>query len=663
MTDSGGKTGTASIELWVGNTAPTVTFTWPPDGAFFDWGDEVAWSARVDDPEDGSTTTGAIAPAEVRVDYLQHDGVQTNGFGQTPDVSGTAITPGAPLFGTDAFVTLEASYLDHGAPGVGSAPGAGRVTLQPKCRQAEHYTSASVVAVVATNDPAGGGSEVAAIDHNDFISFAPMNLMNIHTAVFRVASANAGGRIEIRADAPGGPLLGTVNIPNTGGPTLYADANGPVVDPGGTREIFFVFLRNPGDTDLFRVNWICFHGPGATLTARLPRVAQVRAGRPANTVTVEFDDVMDAAALAAPANYTLTGATILGIAPGEDRKSVRLTTSPLVTGQGYVIGVSGVRDLAGDLIAPGARVPFKISSVVLAINAGGAAYTGADGTQYLGDQFFSPSTPYTTGAAIAGTADDPVYHSQRYGSFTYSIPIVNGPYFVTLKFAELYWTVDGRRRFSATLEGNIAIPALDVHAQVGWNGAYDRTVSVNVADGVLDVTLSGLIDHAVLCGLVVIDAPPPFTDFASWQTFYFGSPTAPGASATDDFESDGQDNASEFSFGGDPTVADSAFFAPTLHFSAGHPSKLTLTYRKGLSGTNYRTKWSATLAPGSWSEAGVESEVYFAPTDPYRRSVPIPPGRDAKVSTTRSGAVKPRRERPITGVSEMVTISGAVRGL
>ncbi len=238
-----------------------ITFTWPPDGAFFDWGDELAWSVRVDDAEDGSTVSGGIAPGDVLVDALLGHDTHGHGLGQFSDVSGTVLATNDHDFAADLYFAFRAAYEDRGAPGVGRVTGRGAVTLQPKCRQAEHYTAASGITIAATSDPAGGGFDVASIDHGDFVSFSPMNLLNIHEVGFRLASAVNGARIEVHADAPGGPLLATVPIPNTGGVAAYGDCSAPIVDPGGTRELFFVFLRAAGDTALCRVNWICFSGP------------------------------------------------------------------------------------------------------------------------------------------------------------------------------------------------------------------------------------------------------------------------------------------------------------------------------------------------------------------------------------------------------------------
>ena len=60
---------------------------------------------------------------------------------------------------------------------------------------------------------------------------------------------------------------------------------------------------------------------------------------------------------------------------------------------------------------------------------------------------------YRTTAAIAGTTDDALYQSERYGNFSYNVPVANGNYVVTLKFAEIYFSSTGIRAFDVLIEG------------------------------------------------------------------------------------------------------------------------------------------------------------------------------------------------------------------
>src|SRR5262249_54343305 len=73
----------------------------------------------------------------------------------------------------------------------------------------------------------------------------------------------SGGRIEVHVDAPGGTLISTANIPGTSG--AYSNVTATISNPGGSHQLFFVFLRNPGDTGLFVLNWLEFQGNGVSL--------------------------------------------------------------------------------------------------------------------------------------------------------------------------------------------------------------------------------------------------------------------------------------------------------------------------------------------------------------------------------------------------------------
>ena len=162
------------------------------------------------------------------------------------------------------FLVLNASYTDKGAPGVAPLIGTASYVFPPRHKQAEFCTTNSNVTTALTADPAGGGLDVTSINHGSFIGLWPVNLTNITGITFRVASSGVGGRIETHVDSPTGPLLGTANVPPTGG--SYTNISVAMSDPGGTHTLYFVFLRNLGDKNLFVVNWLEFQGPGLALS-------------------------------------------------------------------------------------------------------------------------------------------------------------------------------------------------------------------------------------------------------------------------------------------------------------------------------------------------------------------------------------------------------------
>jgi prolyl-tRNA synthetase len=141
--------------------------------------------------------------------------------------------------------------------------------------------------------------------------------------------------------------------------------------------------------------------------------------------------------------------------------------------------------------------------VIFALNSGGPEYIDAAEQRYDADSGFSGGKTNATTAAIAGTQDDTLYQSERYGNFSYNIPVENGEYEVTLKFAEIYWTKKGKRVFNVLIEGKTVISKLDLVAKVGPKTAYDVVVPVTVTDGVLNITFQSVVKNAKVSALKV----------------------------------------------------------------------------------------------------------------------------------------------------------------
>ncbi|MDB6026543.1 MAG: glucose/sorbosone dehydrogenase, partial [Verrucomicrobiales bacterium] len=279
VTDAKGNTGVANLSMTVGNNRPVVTIQDPPNGAFFDWSQLIHYSINVSDVEDNPVACGEIL-AECWLGHNEHAHSQS----QHHACSGLFSAPNFdPSEIGNLFLRFDASYNDHGAAGVSSLKGISTYTLQPKHKQAEYFSSASGVVRQATSDPMGGFEDVAHIDHGDWISFTPMNLTNISAVGVRAAGLN-GGTVEIRADSPAGSLLGTINIPATGGD--YTNSLGSVTNVGGTHELFFVFVSTPSASNLFLVNAIDFLGAGVTVPVILQSAGAVNGSFSDDTAAV-----------------------------------------------------------------------------------------------------------------------------------------------------------------------------------------------------------------------------------------------------------------------------------------------------------------------------------------------------------------------------------------
>lgn len=268
VTDANGKTGKAGVTIVVGNTAPVVDLQRPPDGAFFDWGDEAPFRIRVTDAEDTRVDCDLVTLNAA----LGHD-EHAHPMDEETGCDGTFVTPPTAGHSSDFNVTwvLTAQYADLGAPGLPSLSGTDQVRLQPKRKQAEFFTAASGVTTQGAQDPAeGGGQRLTNINHGDWTAYSPVNFLNIEELRFRVQSAGGGGTIEVRKDGPDGELLGSATVPDTGGAWTFVST--PVEDPGDTFTVYLLF-SNPGadpSAQLFNVNFLEAVGDGVAGPPRPP---------------------------------------------------------------------------------------------------------------------------------------------------------------------------------------------------------------------------------------------------------------------------------------------------------------------------------------------------------------------------------------------------------
>jgi cytochrome c len=277
VTDGTGKTGTASVALTVGNTKPTVAFDGPPTGGFFDWGDQIKYKVTVTDPEDGTIDCDTVQIQAI----FGHDS-HGHPLDQYHGCEGTIQTTlsNGHSEGDNIFYVLEASYADKGgAGGSNSLTGRAQVILQPKHKQAEFFTSTGRTADGAgsgtpgvqtetAGDDQGGGQDIGSIEDGDWWTFDPVDLTGIDALRFRAASASTGGTIQARWNAPDGPLVGSADVPNTGGWQTYQDVTMNVAQqPGQSGKLYFVVRRPAGSTEtggLLNVNWVDFVGKGLT---------------------------------------------------------------------------------------------------------------------------------------------------------------------------------------------------------------------------------------------------------------------------------------------------------------------------------------------------------------------------------------------------------------
>ncbi|WP_240662466.1 ThuA domain-containing protein [Streptomyces sp. WAC 06738] len=255
VTDSGGKTGTASVTVTSGNTEPTVKLS-IPDGGMYEWGDSIPYTVEVTDPEDGEVDCSKVKT----VPSLGHDG-HAHDTDAITGCSGT-LKPETDSAHADvnSFYVATSTYTDKGADGVPALTGSTKVVLQPKHKQAEFFNGQSGVRVVSQGG-AESGARIGDISNNDWISFKPVNFKGINQVSLRYSSPSGGGNVELRAGSPEGDLIATVPIQSTGGWDNYTStAAVDVTAPSGTTELYLVF-KTPGNNS-YDIDSMTFIGPG-----------------------------------------------------------------------------------------------------------------------------------------------------------------------------------------------------------------------------------------------------------------------------------------------------------------------------------------------------------------------------------------------------------------
>ncbi|PEN12830.1 hypothetical protein CRI94_12560 [Longibacter salinarum] len=185
---------------------------------------------------------------------------------------------------------------------------------------------------------------------------------------------------------------------------------------------------------------------------------------------------------------------------------------------GYNVLSAVVVDQSGSQSDPSDRVLLKYEPLQLVseqrLNTGGSAYTATTGEVWSGDQYNSGGTKYKVSSttAIAGTQEDPLYRTERYGDMTYDIPVSDGSYTVRLHFAELFFGVErgtndpGQRVFDVSAEGSLILDDFDILAETGapLTALVKEVSGITVSDGSLTLNFTSVVNNAKVSAIEVL---------------------------------------------------------------------------------------------------------------------------------------------------------------
>ena len=91
-----------------------------------------------------------------------------------------------------------------------------------------------------------GTQQLAYISDGDWVRYNAVDLTGKTELRAKVASAGAGGRIEVRLDKLDGPLAATLTVPGTGSWDKLVDVSAPLVNAAGRHDVWLVFRGGGG---------------------------------------------------------------------------------------------------------------------------------------------------------------------------------------------------------------------------------------------------------------------------------------------------------------------------------------------------------------------------------------------------------------------------------
>ncbi len=167
-----------------------------------------------------------------------------------------------------------------------------------------------------------------------------------------------------------------------------------------------------------------------------------------------------------------------------------------------------------------------VTPLVLRVNAGSPAgvetqsgYWQADQSYAAGGWGYVGGSTYTVASPIAGTDEDVLYQSERWGMSGYRFHVPNGEYEVTLRFAEVYCSSADCRIFSVSIEEVLVLRDLDLSRVAGRNVAFDRTFQAVVNDAILNIGFTARLSAPKISAIAI-------------RSLSFGTPPASATATT-----------------------------------------------------------------------------------------------------------------------------------
>jgi hypothetical protein len=173
----------------------------------------------------------------------------------------------------------------------------------------------------------------------------------------------------------------------------------------------------------------------------------------------------------------------------------------------HALGVPALNALE---IIPG--TPHRQLPVRIAMQR--TAFIDHDGNTWIPDNYYLNGTLSGVHQPVTGTADPELFGSERFGHFTYSIPVdTRDRYTLVLHFAEFYFGSGsagggvGSRVFNVFCNGTTLLGNFDVYKEAGSLHLLTKSFEhvKPSAQGKLNLTFEPVVNNATISGIEVLD--------------------------------------------------------------------------------------------------------------------------------------------------------------
>lgn len=161
-------------------------------------------------------------------------------------------------------------------------------------------------------------------------------------------------------------------------------------------------------------------------------------------------------------------------------------------------------------IVPG--IPHRLRPIRIATQE--KTFTDRSGVSWLADNYFLSGRRLARQMLVKGPEDPQIYECERYGNFSYAIPVSDGRYRVTLRFAESYWGPNapgggglGTRVFDVFCNGAVLLRNFDMLQQAASGTQIVKTFD-NLrpnAQGKLLLSFVPVKNYANVSAIEVVD--------------------------------------------------------------------------------------------------------------------------------------------------------------